>query len=300
MIDKRKDLPCAVVRDLLPLYHDGVVSSDTSDLIETHLEGCENCRYELNSIRSDEKIEGNLIEQDKDFYFKEFRDGVRTLRRNGTIRGVLIALAVVAVFVGGLQFLNTADIIKVDPADLNIDDVCRYDLGTDGGEGLFFTYQMNWDGGFSITFEDTSDPKEINIAIKRTALGGKMESDSRNPRSYWILDGFYKESADLSKAETVKVNGQIIWTKNQGINNKPLEYIGKLVRYEQQYGVGDFVRPEEKIISARIEADAISVTYEDLHGIKWDKDGNVIARFTVDENENIISMESVPSNEKGN
>ena len=300
MTDKRKDLPCAVVRDLLPLYHDGVVSSDTSDLIETHLEGCENCRYELNSIRSDEKIEGNLIEQDKDFYFKEFRDGVRTLRRNGTIRGVLIALAVVAVFVGGLQFLNTADIINVDPADLNIDDVCRYDLGTDGGEGLFFTYQMNWDGVFSITFEDTSDPKEINIAIKRTALGGKMESDSRNPRSYWILDDFYKESADLSKAETVKVNGQIIWTKDQGINNKPPEYIGKLVRYEQQYGVGDFVRPEEKIISTRIETGAISVTYEDLHGIKWDKDGNVIARFTVDENENIISMESVPSNEKGN
>ena len=151
---------------------------------------------------------------------------------------------------------------------------------------------MNWDGGFSITFEDTSDPKEINIAIKRTALGGKMESDSRNPRSYWILDGFYKESADLSKAETVKVNGQIIWTKDQGINNKPPEYIGKLVRYEQQYGVGDFVRPEEKIISTRIETGAISVTYEDLHGIKWDKDGNVIARFTVDENENIISMES--------
>ena len=300
MTDKRKDLPCAVVRDLLPLYHDGVVSSDTSDLIETHLEGCENCRYELNSIRSDEKIEGNLIEQDKDFYFKEFRDGVRTLRRNGTIRGVLIALAVVVVFFGGIQFLNTADIIKVDPADLNIDDVCRYDLGTDGGEGLFFTYQMNWDGVFSITFEDTSDPKEINIAIKRTALGGKMESDSRNPRSYWILDDFYKESADLSKAETVKVNGQIIWTKDQGINNKPPEYIGKLVRYEQQYGVGDFVRPEEKIISTRIETGAISVTYEDLHGIKWDKDGNVIARFTVDENENIISMESVPSNEKGN
>ena len=158
---------------------------------------------------------------------------------------------------------------------------------------------MNWDGVISITFEDTSDPKEINIAIKRTALSGKMESDSRNPRSYWILDDFYKESADLSKAETVKVNGQIIWTKDQGINNKPPEYIGELVRYEHS-AFDDTVRPKEKIISTRIETGAISVTYEDLHGIKWDKDGNVIARFTVDENENIISMESVPSNEKGN
>ena len=81
MIDKRKDLPCAVVKDLLPLYHDGVVSGDTSGLIEAHLEDCESCRNELNSIRNDEKLEENLIEQDKDFYFKEFRDGVRTLRR---------------------------------------------------------------------------------------------------------------------------------------------------------------------------------------------------------------------------
>ena len=47
MIDKRKDLPCAVVKDLLPLYHDGVVNSDTRDLIEAHLEGCESCRNEL-------------------------------------------------------------------------------------------------------------------------------------------------------------------------------------------------------------------------------------------------------------
>ena len=121
-----------------------------------------------------------------------------------------------------------------------------------------------------------------------------MESDSRNPRSYCILDGFYKESADLSQAETVKVNGQTVWTKDQGINNDPPEYIGELVRYEQQDGVDDFVRPEEKIISARIEAEAISVTYEDLHGIKWDKDGNVIAKFTVDENGEMISMESYP------
>lgn len=73
-----------------------------------------------------------------------------------------------------------------------------------------------------------------------------------------------------------------------------------LARLVVNFGDDNEEKSEEKIISARIEADAISVTYEDLHGIKWDKDGNVIARFTVDENENIISMESVPSNEKGN
>ena len=134
MTDKRKDLPCVVVRDLLPLYHDGVVSSDTSDLIEAHLECCESCRDELNSIRADDNIGKKLLEQGGDSYFNEFRDGVKALRRNGTIRGVLIAVAVVAVFIGGIAFLNNEDIVKVDPADLDIGNVCRYDFGADGGD----------------------------------------------------------------------------------------------------------------------------------------------------------------------
>ena len=76
MTDNRKNLPCTVVRDLLPLYHDGVVSSGTGELIEEHLEGCESCRNELNGIRVEETIEGNLIEQDKSSSITEFRHGV--------------------------------------------------------------------------------------------------------------------------------------------------------------------------------------------------------------------------------
>lgn len=296
MTDKRKDLPCVVVRDLLPLYHDGVVSSDTSDLIEEHLECCESCRDELNSIRADDNIGKKLLEQGGDSYFNEFRDGVKALRRNGTIRGVLIAVAVVAVFIGGIAFLNNEDIVKVDPADLDIGNVCRYDFGADGGDGLFFTYQMNWDGGYSITFDDSKDQKEINVAIKRTALGGKMRSDVRNPHNFFIIDDFYKDSADLSKAEIVKVNGQTIWTKDQGVNKAPPEYIKELKEYEQ-YDIDDVVRPEEKVISANIDNDSVSITYEDLHGIKWDKNGNVIASFIVDENEEIVSMENISTDE---
>lgn len=292
MTEKRKDLPCAVVRDLLPLYHDGVVSSDTSELIEAHLEGCESCRDELNSIRTDESIGEKLIEKDAS-YFNEFRDGVKALRRNGTIRGVLIAAALVAVFIVGIAFLNNEAIVKVDPADLDIGDVCRCDFGTDGGDGLFFTYQMNWDGGYSITFDDSKDQKEINVAIKRTALGGKMRSDVRNPYNFFIIDDFYKDSADLSEAEIVKVNGQTIWTKDQGTDKEPPEFIKELKEYEH-YDVDGAMKPEDKVISASIDKDSVSITYADFHGIKWDKAGNIIATFTVDEDGDITSLESYP------
>lgn len=37
---------CNIIRDLLPLYAENMVSSDTSDFVEEHLKGCEACRKE--------------------------------------------------------------------------------------------------------------------------------------------------------------------------------------------------------------------------------------------------------------
>ena len=39
--------PCNVIRDLLPLYHDGVCSPESRQLVEEHLEECADCRGEL-------------------------------------------------------------------------------------------------------------------------------------------------------------------------------------------------------------------------------------------------------------
>lgn len=41
------EINCEVIRDLLPLYHDGVCSEESKKLIEEHLTSCENCREEL-------------------------------------------------------------------------------------------------------------------------------------------------------------------------------------------------------------------------------------------------------------
>ena len=291
MTDNRKDLPCTVVKDLLPLYHDGVVSSDTGELIEEHLEDCESCRNELNSIRAEETIEGKIIEQDKDTSFKEFRNGVKVLRRSGTIRGVLIALAALACCFGILVFLSNETVVKIAPSDLQISDVYRCNLGVNGGDAIVFTYNMDWTGAYSITFKHNSDPGELNILIKRTALGGKMESDERNNRNFYIADDYYKDVFDLTKIETIKVNDQVIWTKDQGTNNDPPEYIGELRKTEYY---DESLSPERRAISYTINDNSVSIIYEDNHGVKWDKEGKVIATFTVDDNGEIISMESYP------
>ena len=42
---------CNIIRDLLPLYAENMVSSDTSDFVEEHLKGCEACRKEYEKAK---------------------------------------------------------------------------------------------------------------------------------------------------------------------------------------------------------------------------------------------------------
>lgn len=49
-------LNCNVVKDLLPLYHDGVCSQESQALVEEHLKGCEDCRAELRSLRGEIEV----------------------------------------------------------------------------------------------------------------------------------------------------------------------------------------------------------------------------------------------------
>ncbi len=44
------NLPCEMVQDLLPLYHDGVCSEVSEAMIKEHLNGCANCRQVLKEI----------------------------------------------------------------------------------------------------------------------------------------------------------------------------------------------------------------------------------------------------------
>ena len=47
-------IECCLVRDLLPLYAENLVSSETSELIEKHIQQCDACKNELELIKADE------------------------------------------------------------------------------------------------------------------------------------------------------------------------------------------------------------------------------------------------------
>ena len=93
-----KEISCNIIRDLLPLYVDGVVSDDTSELVESHLAECEECRKEAERIkehlslpdsRQAEEAEARVI---KDFG-KEFRKKSRINAIKAAGSFMLVAIA---------------------------------------------------------------------------------------------------------------------------------------------------------------------------------------------------------------
>ena len=54
---------CGIVRDLLPLYADGVASEDSSHFIEGHLKECQECTDILKEIKNEEIVDGFISEK---------------------------------------------------------------------------------------------------------------------------------------------------------------------------------------------------------------------------------------------
>jgi predicted anti-sigma-YlaC factor YlaD len=52
---------CEIIKDLLPLYHDGVCSNDSKTMVEEHLAYCDSCKAELQAM--DDELPINNAEQ---------------------------------------------------------------------------------------------------------------------------------------------------------------------------------------------------------------------------------------------
>lgn len=77
---ENKEAVCDIVQDLLPLYHDGVVSDNSRKFVEEHLAGCEKCQNTLKML-DDEESELELHKEAdnvlSEHYKKEKRIGLK-------------------------------------------------------------------------------------------------------------------------------------------------------------------------------------------------------------------------------
>lgn len=92
---------CKIIEDLLPLYHDGVCSAESREMIEEHLAQCEKCRKTLGQIEG-ELAEPVTLEVELE-PLKHISKAVNKGKRRALITGVSLALAVVLVLLAGVS-----------------------------------------------------------------------------------------------------------------------------------------------------------------------------------------------------
>ena len=97
---------CEIVRDLLPLYHDEVVSEESRELVEEHLKTCAECRKMLEDIRENVKAKNVPdMEIPAASGFKTIQTKLRRKTVSGITVSIICAVAiVVALTYGGFYY----------------------------------------------------------------------------------------------------------------------------------------------------------------------------------------------------
>ena len=94
-------MSCEIIKDLLPLYLDGVCSSDSKTAIEEHIAVCDSCRAELQDMQTTLPINNagqNLKEA----------EAVRKLSkrwRSGMIKSILKGILIGAITIAAIILL---------------------------------------------------------------------------------------------------------------------------------------------------------------------------------------------------
>lgn len=152
-------LPCELIRDLLPLYHDGVCNDVSKTLVKEHLNDCTACAQALKAI--DAEIEVPKLEADAGKPLKKIK---RRWKKWIWLLGLVIGIAVFFLWVWLTQTSN----VLVDPAECTVTNVTRFSNGM-----YYLEYRLPYD--FSGMCADCcrSDDGSIHIREYRPILAKK-------------------------------------------------------------------------------------------------------------------------------
>lgn len=190
------NLPCKVIEDLLPLYHDGICSEESKELVDRHLATCADCKEYLHNLK--EKM---ILAQQPDTMkpLAAFQKALRQFRGQAMLKGILLTALICAVLVGAFWGLTQWNFLPVPTDEMRLIEVNRlenghiqYELHTKGRDSFgFFDWTLTEDGSLYLT------PKRAVILLHPEWSGLNAEFDPDNISGYrnipngTVIDAFY-------------------------------------------------------------------------------------------------------------
>lgn len=139
------NLPCELVQDLLPLYHDGVCSKASKENVEEHLAGCKVCQKMLGVLNAE--IEVPKAEMDAAKPLASLGRAWRKSTKRALLKGVGVTVLIFAVLLGSLLALTQWKWLSIEAPGMSVAEIYQLKDGR-------IIYKLDVpDGVWSRTFE---------------------------------------------------------------------------------------------------------------------------------------------------
>ena len=99
-------VPCSVIQDLLPLYHDNVCSPESSAMIEEHLKDCEACQEEFHKLEESPLPESLNERKTEKESLKGIKNVKKVLKKKRVRVSVITAVVVLLLCIPGWFVMN--------------------------------------------------------------------------------------------------------------------------------------------------------------------------------------------------
>ena len=90
-------ISCEIIKDLLPLYQDGICSDESRKLIEEHLQSCDECKEILKNMSQTVDISCNMESYEEVADLKNLSKKLNKKMMWSMVKGAFSALVIVAV-----------------------------------------------------------------------------------------------------------------------------------------------------------------------------------------------------------
>lgn len=186
----KNDLSCAVVRDLLPSYLDGVASEETKTAVERHIEECPDCRETLRRMKEPE--ETAPAEEKEIDYLKKIRR-----RSSRKVTAILAAVALLAI----------AAMVRI------------FYIGYPVDSRVIATAVTVRDGTVRLTGTLTDSAQSVCRAnIMQNEDGGVEAQIYAAPAIFSHSGDFTWEYPTTGDVTSVSVNGLVLWENGESID----------------------------------------------------------------------------------
>lgn len=171
---------CNIIKDLLPLYIDGVCSEESKRAVEEHIKTCESCRRELESYQG----EISAVDRKEEEVIKKISSRWKRSKAKALLTGVLAMAVIIVLGIAGLLYSLSTRPVKAS-------EVTVEDLSLLSNSNVYFALKVS----------DTVHAKGVSWFEQNGDIFITLKTDMLQLKKTGTEEGFAENTDNYSRWE---------------------------------------------------------------------------------------------------